>query len=200
MTVRATPGGTKPAVPAPKPPIKLDSGLAAAARDPATAGGSRRVILTFREDRKVPRFPDLDPALPRTAPGNMQTQARADALVNDLTTQRQAGYQALSFDLARMGVRTVDTYWLFKGMLVDAPLSTLATLAGRGDITYIAPVDTGSRPPADTDPDNDEFFARFLMRTDAYFDLGQTTGFVGILDNRDSPVQLDSGEAQGSVT
>jgi hypothetical protein len=181
VTVRNTLGGTKPAGPAPKPAIKLDPRLAAMANEMTTASGRQRVIVTFKEDRKIPRFPDLDPALPRTAPVNVQAQTRSDAIVNDLTAQRQAGYQALSSDLARMDVRTLDTYWLIKGMVVDAPVSALAALAQRSDVSYIGPVETETRPP-DADPFNDESFARLLMKTDGYFNLGQTSGFVGILD------------------
>jgi serine protease AprX len=182
VTVRNIPLGTKPAEPAPKPVSKLDPRLAAMADDMSTASGSQRVVVTFYEDRKIPRFPDLDPALPRTASVNVEAQARSDAIVDNVTAQRRAGYQALSTDLAQLGVRTLGTYWLFKGMVVDAPVSALAALAQRDDVSYVGPVETGAPPPADADPDNDEEDARALMRSDPLFSSTSQTGFIGILD------------------
>jgi serine protease AprX len=167
-------GGQKPNEPALKPAAKLDPGLV------TNRGGRQQVIVTFQEDQKVPRLPDLDPKLPRNAPANAQVLKQSDAVVNDMAARRRAGYQALSDDFARMDVHTLDTYWLIKGMVVDAPMSALAALAQRGDVTYVEPVANGSRPPADSDPNNDEADARALLHTDPYF--GKQNGFVGILD------------------
>ena len=180
IRVSAAVTGDKPAEPAPKPAVKLDPRLAAAATDPAGAKGRQRVILTFQEDQKIPRLPDLDPALPRTAPANGQVQAQANTLVSGLAARRQPGYQALRSELARLDIQTLDTYWLIKGMVVDAPVSALPALAQRSDVSYVEPVATGARPPADSDPDNDEADARALMQTDPFF--GRRGGYVGILD------------------
>jgi serine protease AprX len=183
VTTRDTPGGDKPGTPTPqtRPANKLDPRLAAAARSPAAAGGRQQVVVTFRQDLKVPRFPVLDPDLPRTAAANTQALATANGMVADLTARRRAGYQAISADLARLGVRTLDTYWLMKGMVVDAPNSALAALAQRADVSYVQPVVT-REPPPDSEPGNDEFFARYAMRTDGFYNLGQTSGYIGILD------------------
>jgi serine protease AprX len=180
LNARREPGAAKPAAPAVKPAVRLDPRLAAAARNPATAGARTQVIVAFRDNQTVPQLPDLDPALSRTAPANQALRARSDYMIHDLTTRRQADYRTLSADLGRLDVRTLGTYWLFRGMLVDAPVGSLATLAARDDVSYVGPAQTATPPPADSDPNNDEVFARFLMRTDAYFN--QTSGFVGILD------------------
>jgi hypothetical protein len=172
----------KPAAPAAKPAVKLDPRLSAVVGTPAAVGARMQVVVTFRDNQRVPRLPDLNPALSRTAPANVAARSASDHLIHDLAIQRQADYQALSTDLARLDVRTLDTYWLIRGMLVDAPVDTLAALAARDDVSYVSPAQTDTPPPADGDPGNDEFFARFLMRTDAYFNLGQNGGFVGILD------------------
>ena len=180
VTVGTTATGEKPAEAAPKPAVKLDPRLAALAKQPGAAGDRQRVILTFQEDQKLPRLPDPDPALPRTAPGNAQLQSQANALVNGVVARRRPGYQALSAELARQDVSTLDTYWLIKGMVVDAPVSALPVLAQRRDVTYVEPVATGARPPADSDPNNDEADARALMHTDPFF--GRPGGYIGILD------------------
>jgi serine protease AprX len=183
VTVQAGAGTPKQGTPAPQdnPGGTLDPGLAAAAKSGA-AGARQQVLVTFRQDLKVPRFPVLDPDLSRGAPVNAQALAASNRLVKDLTAKRKAGYDAISADLAPLGVRTVDTYWLTKAMVVDAPASALSTLAARADVSYVQPVRTKDRAP-DADPGNDEFWARFAMRTDGFFNLGQTSGYVGILDS-----------------
>jgi serine protease AprX len=176
------PSGTKPDAPPPPTPVKLDPGLAAAvAKDPA-ASTRQQVIITFQDDVKIPRFPDPDPALPRTGPANSAVQAKANSIVNGLNAQRQQGYQALTNELAPLGVRTLGTYWLLKAMKVEAPLSALPTLVQRSDVAYIEPVETTARPPADSDPANDEEDARALMGTDRFFGMGQNPSYIGILD------------------
>jgi DNA-binding SARP family transcriptional activator len=67
--------------------------------------------------------------------------------------------------LGDIDVRTLDTCWLIRGMLVDAPVDTLATLAARDDVSYVSPAQTGTPPPADGDPGNDEFSGRWPSAT-----------------------------------
>src|SRR5262249_16827552 len=76
---------------------------------------------------------------------------------------------------------TLDTFWLIKGLVVDAPLSAVPALVNRDDVQYVEPADSGAAPP-DADPNNDEVKARAIMRTDPYFNLGQTGWFIGLLD------------------
>jgi serine protease AprX len=167
----------KPPAAATPPAAKLDPRLATAVRDPAAAR-TQRVLVGFAEDVQIPRFPELDPDLARNAPANVAAQSRSDALVAGLQRRRQAGYQAISSQLSQLGVRTLDTFWLVKGMEVEAPLSALAAIAQRPDVTVIQPAGDGSPPP--TDPA--ESVARGLMNTDPLFRLGLTDGFIGILD------------------
>jgi hypothetical protein len=163
-------------------PSKLHPQLSAALAQTAAAGRRQQVIVTFQEDVKVPRLPEPDTKLPRSAAVNVHAQAQADSLVAGVKAQRQAGYQALRSQLGQLDVRPLADFWLIKGMVVDAPLSAIPALVQRGDVQYIEPVATGARPPADGDPANDEVNARALMRTDPYFALNQTGGFIGLLD------------------
>src|SRR5213078_3379205 len=94
----------------------------------------------------------------------------------------QPGYDRLRSELAPLDVRVLDTFWLIKGVVADVPTAALPALVRRADVQYVEPVATGARPPADADPNNDEEDARALMRTDPYFNLGQTGGFIGLLD------------------
>ena len=178
-------GGDKPIEPTfpQKPTTKLDPKLAAAVKsgDPTAR---QRIVVTFADDDvKIPTFPSLDPDLARSAPANALVQARSDALVANLTSQRAAGYQALSSEFTKLGARTLSTFWLFKGLELDAPTSALAALAKRPDVNYVEPSDSGAPPPASNGSDtDDEIVARGLMRTDPYFALGQTGGYIGIID------------------
>jgi serine protease AprX len=171
---------TKAPAAAVPPAAKLDPRLAAAVRDPAAAK-TQRVLIGFAEDVQIPRFPELDPDLARNAPANAAVQSRSDVLVAGIQRQRQAGYQAISSQLGQLGVRTLNTFWLVKGMEVEAPLSALTTIAQRADVTIVQPVNDGSPPPS-TGFEPGESVARGLMNTDPVFRLGLTSGFIGILD------------------
>src|SRR5947207_15361146 len=65
----------KPAVAAPPSSSKIDPMLVPALADPK-AGERMQVIVGFQDDLAIPRFPSLDPALPRNGPANAQTQRR----------------------------------------------------------------------------------------------------------------------------
>jgi hypothetical protein len=181
-TVRSSAAEAKPDEPARGSSGKLDPQLAAALGQAGALGSRQQVVITFQEDLKVPRLPEPDTTLPRSADANVRAQAEADGIVANVKAQRRAGYQTLSSDLERLHVRTLDTFWLVKGVVADAPLAALPELVKRADVQYIEPVTTGAPPPADTDPDNDEEDARALIRTDPYFNLGQTGGYIGLLD------------------
>jgi len=140
-------GGSKqvrPPRPTP-PPVKLDPTLAAVAKNPAAGATRNRVIVTLVNDIKVPLLPEVNSTLPRTAAANVQALARTQAIIADIAARRQPGYQALTADLARSGIRTLGTYWLTKGMVLDVPGSAVAALAQRADVA--APRPAPSRPP-----------------------------------------------------
>jgi hypothetical protein len=169
----------KPPQPNRPAPAKLSPVLAAAINDP-TAPATERVIVTFQQDRKVPRFPEPDSRQPRSAAVNLDVQARSDALVASITSQRQPGYQALTAELAPLGIRTLETFWLVKAMLVEAPRSALPALARRADVAYVEPAEGGVKP-LDADPANDEEDARAILGTDPSYDSPPFSR-IGILD------------------
>jgi hypothetical protein len=55
-------------------------------------------------------------------------------------------------------------------------------LAISDELDYIELADGGDKPPADANPDNDLIDARAQIRSDPYFNLGQTSGYIGLLD------------------
>ncbi|MEN3362146.1 MAG: serine protease AprX [Mycobacteriales bacterium] len=165
---------------------KLAPTLAAALTDPA-ASKTQRVVVGFRSDMKIPQFPAEDPAQSRTSPANKAVQARANTLIGSIASARRAGYQAISADLGKLGVTTVDTFWLIRAMVVDAPLSALPGIAQRADVTSIEPVNAGTpaRLPAVRAAAATPTMAaaRAFMGTDPFFNLGQTSGYIGVLSS-----------------
>jgi serine protease AprX len=153
---------------------------------PAAASTHRRVVITFRENLALPKFPSPDSSLPRTAAVNVRAMADADATVSNIQAMREPSYQKLRAELAALGIKTLNTFWLINGVVADMPVPAVKALAAREDVQYVEPDLNGTPPPADGDPANDEEDARALMRTDAYFDvltsLGQTGGWIGLLD------------------
>ncbi len=136
-----------------------------------------RVLVTFQEDQQIPRMPDPVVEEPRDSPANQEAQARADEIVKDLQARRAGGYDKLASELEDLGAEVADRFWLIKGVVADVPLGSVKRLAERPDVDYVELDDTGIKPPGD-----DVVDARALMRSDPYFALGQTTGWIGLLD------------------
>lgn len=165
----------------PTNPSKIDPQLAA--KLGAGDGSQRvRILITFDEDQRIPRMPDPVVSEPRTSPANRAAQDRATAIVDELKTRRADGYRQIVAALKRLDADVVDEYWLIKGVAADVPLKSINAFADRADVRHIELDATGARPPADLDPDNDEADARALIRTDPYFALNQTAGWIGLLD------------------
>jgi serine protease AprX len=182
-----TPGGMKAAGPEIQAKVeKVHPLLQAELLQPMAAVARRRVVITFKENLALPKFPSPDSSKARTADVNVRALAEADGVVADIKAMRQPGYQKLSAELSALGIRTLNTFWLINGIVADMPVPAVKALAAREDVQYVEPDLNGAPPPADADPANDEEDARALMRTDPYFDLlvslGQTGGWIGLLD------------------
>jgi hypothetical protein len=180
--VRQTPQRDKADPASAAKPARLHPSVAAALRQPNAGNARQRLVVGFTEDVQVPRLPSPDTRSPRSSAVNQQAQARASQIIDEVRQRRQPGYDRRKTELARLGAQTEDTFWLVNAMVVELPLSAVPALLARPDVTYVEPVDNGARPPADADLLNDVDDARARMRTDPYFNLGQTTGYIGLLD------------------
>ncbi len=140
-----------------------------------------RVLVTFEEDQQIPRMPDPVVEEPRSSKANQEAQARADAIVEELRARRADGYDKIAGELKDLEAEVAERFWLIKGIVVDLPLRSVKRIAERSDVHYVELDDMGTKPP-DANPNNDEDDARALIRTDPYFALGQTTGWIGLLD------------------
>ena len=141
-----------------------------------------RVVITFTEDQKIPRMPSPIVGESRGSASNVAAQARANGLVKNLKARRAAGYDRIRGDLKRLDAEVVDQFWLINGVTAEVPVKAIDAIAKRADVQRIELDDTAAKPPADTDPDNDEADARAVLRTDPYFALNQTAGWIGLLD------------------
>jgi hypothetical protein len=144
---------------------------------------TKPLIVTFRDDLRIPRFPE--PALkePRTSPMNKRATRTAKQLVAQIQERRAERYNDLIQDLREYRVRVLETFWLINAALVEAPLGVVRELAERDDILYIEPRHAGEKPPGPNgNPNDDVDVGRARIDSDPYFNLGLQGGFIGLLD------------------
>lgn len=137
------------------------------------------LILTFKENIKIPRFPNPIEDLPRDSDENQQIMKQTQAMINELQSQRRKFQSELSEELqGRYAAKTVDQFWLINSVVVKMPLKNVkAVLAEKKDLLYIEPESAGEKPPAKEVKDG-----RQVIVSDPYFNLGQTGGYIGLLD------------------
>ena len=134
------------------------------------------VLVTFQEDLKLPRFPHLDPTLPRSAPQNAATMAAANRLADQVISARGPGYDAREADLlANHRAVSRERFWIVNALQVDLPASEVARLTERPDVVSVDPTEGGAPAAPITE-------SRALLSSDPYFNSNLTTGFIGVLD------------------
>lgn len=136
------------------------------------------IIISFRDDLRIPRFPDPNPDEPRDSRYNQEAMKRADALVEELTEQRAGFYEEMAAELRQQyDLEVINTFWIINAMLVKMPLGAVPRLAERRDVLYLEPENAGEEPPQN-EVDN----GRARIVSDPYFNLGLTGGYIGLLD------------------
>jgi serine protease AprX len=135
------------------------------------------VLVSFDEDLKLPRFPHLDPRLPRNAPENAAVMQAANQLADQVIRARGPEYDATEADLlANHRARSRERFWILNALQVDLPASEVAGLADRSDVVSVDPVEGGGL----TAPMSE---SRAVISSDPYFNSNLTTGFIGVLDS-----------------
>lgn len=140
-------------------------------------GETETLVVTFRDELAMPRFPEPDVDQPRDCCDNERELDRADALADAVLRERDGDYERLSERLGRVEAKVTDTFWLIRGMQVQMPLANVERLAEDEEVLYIEPDNTFDAPPQD-----DVVDGRRDIVSDPYFDLGLTTGWIGLLD------------------
>ena len=145
---------------------------------------SELLLITLRDDLLLPRFPE--PATPelRDSSTNRQVQARNAEIIVRLQAHRAEQQKQFVAELDRtvrdrtqVGVEFIESFWLVNTVLVKSPLSAVPLFLQRPEVLYIEPQLTGERPPA-----NDVAAGRAEIVSDPYFNLGQSGGWIGLLD------------------
>lgn len=170
------PKKVEPVPPAPKP-TKIHPTLQKWLKE-KRGDSVERVVINFREPFKITRFPEPNFEQPREAEFNKRATEYASNMIEEFQKRRSENYGVLQKELAEQyKARVIQTFWLIQGMLVEMPLEGVRGLAEREDVVYIQPDDTGTPPPQ-----NEVSVARGIIVSDPYFNLNQTSGWIGLLD------------------
>ncbi len=144
---------------------------------------NERMLVNFRDDLRLPRFPEPATDQPRESAINKRALARAQELIRQMEERRSSNYQKLREELgSRYQAQVLETYWLINGVAVEMPLRAVQALAAREDVLYVEPQNAGEQPPQDANNNNDVDDGRARLVSDPYFDLGLTGGWIGLLD------------------
>jgi len=135
------------------------------------------VVITFRDDMVMPRFPEPDIDQPRDCCDNKRELERADELADAIRRERAGDYKRLSERLKQVEAKVTDTFWLIRAVQARMPLAGVEKLAEDEEVLYIEPDDTDDAPPQ-----NDVVDGGRDIVSDPYFNLGLTAGWIGLLD------------------
>jgi hypothetical protein len=180
------PKGEKPGtVPDPKDPGPKIHPLLARWIAERPKNDVEQLVVTFRDELQIPRFPEPDIDQPRDCCDNERELKRADQLVEAIKRERAGDYKELGARLEKVNAKVLDTFWLIRAVQVSMPLGSVARLAPDEDVLYLQPDQTEDLPPQDDVADG-----RARIVSDPYFNLGLTTGWIGLLDTGVRPTHV----------
>jgi hypothetical protein len=169
----------KPLSAAPATRRKLDKMLedkVKRAEETNKAAEKVHVLVTFVEDRKIPRLPRLVDKEPRDSATNRGVVQRIHEMVTDIENARAPVQNRVKEELAaRHSAQTTDTLWLINGLAAELPMNQVRALADRADVAYVEAVQKEIPPP-------NPLWARSFIGTDAYYDWGLWFGYIALLD------------------
>ncbi len=132
----------------------------------------------------IPRFPEPETQQGRSFDVNRKAAQRSEELVRGVQAQRERYQQEVSPALQdRYKARVLERFWLVNAITVEMPLGAVQDLAARSDVLFIEPDDTGTIPPQNANANDDVQDGRARIVSDPYFNLGQTGGWIGLLDS-----------------
>jgi hypothetical protein len=136
------------------------------------------LVVNFRDELKIPRFPEPETLEGRDYPANRASLSRATELVREIASKRADSYKRLAEELrGQYKAVVLQTFWLINAVTVKAPLGAVRELAARPDVLYVEPDQAGDVPPQ-----NEVSVGRSRIVSDPYFNLGLTGGWIGLLD------------------
>lgn len=136
------------------------------------------LILTFKDNMTIPRFPNPRDDLPRDSKENLAVDKETQNLISQLQQKRKDYHERLAKALYQdHAAEMVDNFWLVNGLVVKMPLGQVKEMLSRQDLLYIEPQNAGEKPPA-----GEVLAGRQSIVSDPYFNLGQAAGYIGLLD------------------
>lgn len=153
------------------------------------------VVVNFRDAMPVPRFPEPAINERRDSTTNLRAAQRVQELIGSMEGQRQRQQREIAAQLQqRYDAKLVESFWLVNAIAIEVSLGAALDIASRPDVLYVEPDDTGTIPPQNANPNDDVRNGRARMVSDPYFALGQTGGWIGLLDTgmRFTHIQFNS--------
>lgn len=141
-----------------------------------------RVLVTYDDPVGIPRFPMPVFEEGRKSRTNQELLAQTQQMIKGIQAERAGLYREQAAQVAQLGGKVRQTFWLIQATDAVLPLEAVNALADRDDVRYLELSDEKARPPADSNPNNDVLDARQQLHSDPYFNLGQTSGWIGLLD------------------
>lgn len=146
------------------------------------------IIVHFDDSLKIPRLPALPAGVDRDSPeAKPYVEARRHVIdeIRKLREQRQrAALDKIAADERTKGRKfnVLESFWLTNAAIVRMPIGAAKALSEQPEVLYLQPRFAGEKPPQDANPDNDAIDGRARIVSDPYFDLGLTSGWIGLLD------------------
>ena len=142
-----------------------------------------RIVVNFRDNLTIPRLPEPETSERRGTQTNERAAKRGEELIGQLQAQRERYQREVAPALVqRHRARVIEGFWLVNALLVEMPLGAVEELAARADVLFVEPDDTGTIPPQNANNNDDVQDGRARIVSDPYFNLGQTGGWIGLLD------------------
>ena len=157
--------------------------------------GREIVVVNFRDNLVMPRFPEPDMQRGRDAEINQLAAKRTEELVAQVRAKREGQQREVELSLReRYQAKVLERFWLVNALVMELPLGAVKELAARSDVLFVEPDDTGMIPPQNANSSDDVQDGRASIVSDPYFNLGQTSGWIGLLDTglRFSHIQFNS--------
>lgn len=143
---------------------------------------SLRLLITFADTVRVPRFPRLDAALARSEAHNKRALDSTNRIIGSLRTQRSRQYSADTTALKSHGARIIKTFWIVQACAAEMRADSLRALRVRGTNIVQVRLDRGQvAPDHDHERGNDMDTAITEIGSNPWFtDFGD--GLVALLD------------------
>ena len=91
-----------------------------------------QIIITFRDNLTIPRFPVLNPNESRTSRTNKIALKESENLVKEIREKRADTYKKLQErTLKKFNYKVLSTYWLVNAMLVEMSLKDIGVSCQR---------------------------------------------------------------------